>query len=179
VIPPAERERLLGVARSAVRAAADARLYDPAPEPPVDVQGVFVTLRRRQDHDLRGCIGSLRPATEGLPRLVADAARSAALRDPRFPQVRPGEVDALSLEISVLGPLAPIAPHEVEVGRHGLVLRARGRSGLLLPQVPAEHGLDRGGFLEALCRKAGVPPGTHAQPGAELLGFEAEVFGEG
>lgn len=178
MISEQERARLLAVARDAVRAATEGRLHEPAKEPAVDVQGVFVTLWRRRDHDLRGCVGSLRPADDGLARLVADAARSAALRDSRFTPVRADEVPGLRLEISLLGPLAPIAPEDVEIGRHGLVLRADGRGGLLLPQVPEEHGFDRDQFLEAICRKAGLPSGAWARPGAELLGFTAEVFAE-
>ena len=63
----------------------------------------------------------------------------------------------------------------------GLILVARGRHrGLLLPQVPAHHGLDVEGFIEALCRKAGLPRRRWVDdPAVSLLGFEAEVWAEG
>jgi uncharacterized protein len=178
VIDAGLRDRLLLVAREAIVACAAARLYEVPGDPGADVQGAFVTLRRRADHELRGCVGTLRPPTEGLARLVAETARAAALRDSRFSPVRPAEVSGLRVEISLLGPLEPIAAQSVEVGRHGLVLRAAGRSGLLLPQVAAEHGWAREDFLDALCRKAGVRGGTWREPGCELLAFTALVFGE-
>jgi AMMECR1 domain-containing protein len=51
------------------------------------------------------------------------------------------------------------------------------RRGLLLPQVPVEHGWDRNTFLEQTCHKAGLPLDAW-QHGATLEGFTAEVFGE-
>jgi uncharacterized protein (TIGR00296 family) len=78
----------------------------------------------------------------------------------------------------VLGDLRPVAPDEVEVGVHGLVIRSGGRSGLLLPQVAADRGWDRERFLDETCRKAGLASGTWRTPGCELLAFTATVFGE-
>jgi uncharacterized protein (TIGR00296 family) len=65
----------------------------------------------------------------------------------------------------------------VEVGRHGLVVSMGFRRGLLLPQVPVEHGWDRITFLQQTCRKAGLPPDAWTK-GASLQAFTAEVFGE-
>jgi AMMECR1 domain-containing protein len=52
-----------------------------------------------------------------------------------------------------------VRPEEVEVGRHGLLLRVAGRSGLLLPQVAVEHGWDREEFLAKTAWKAGLSCG--------------------
>ena len=52
-----------------------------------------------------------------------------------------------------------------------------GFRGLLLPQVPLEHGWDRITFLEQTCRKAGLPRDAW-QKGAKIEAFTAEVFGE-
>ena len=51
------------------------------------------------------------------------------------------EAPPLKIEISVLSPLRPIAPEEVVVGKHGLVVSQGSRRGLLLPQVPLEWEL--------------------------------------
>ena len=88
------------------------------------------------------------------------------------------ELPDLYVEISLLGALEPIAPEDVQLGVHGLVLRHRGRSGLLLPQVPVELDWDRQTFLDHTCVKAGLPAGSWNHPDAELLGFTATVFGE-
>jgi uncharacterized protein (TIGR00296 family) len=84
----------------------------------------------------------------------------------------------LEVSLSVLSPLFPIRPDAVEVGRQGLVVSLGGRRGLLLPQVPVEHGWDRETFLEQTCRKAGLPLDAWRR-GATIEAFTAEVFGDG
>ena len=138
--------------------------------------GVFVTLRRR-DGRLRGCIGAIR-MDRPLPEMLDHAARSAAIGDPRFKPVEPGELADLLIEVSLLHPFRPIRPEEIEIGKHGLIIHHRGRSGLLLPQVAAEYGWSREHFLDELCRKAGLPVGSWRSPDAELLGFEADIQAE-
>jgi len=145
------------------------------PESLLGPRGVFVTLTRRGE--LRGCTGYM-SGVRPLAQAVIDLAISSAARDSRFEPVAASELDELKIEISVLTPLAPIAAEEVEVGRHGLVVRLDGRSGLLLPQVPLDWGWDRTAFLEGTCRKAGLPRDAWQRPGVELLGFEAQIFEE-
>jgi uncharacterized protein (TIGR00296 family) len=82
------------------------------------------------------------------------------------------------IEISALGPLQPIRPEHVEVGTHGLLISYCGRRGVLLPQVPVEHGWDRETFLAHTCHKAGLPADTWRKAGVELRGFTATVFSE-
>jgi len=99
------------------------------------------------------------------------------MEDPRFPPVRAAELDMLQLEISVLSPMFTIAPEDVVVGKHGLLISHGGRRGLLLPQVAPEWGWDRETFLAQTCRKAGLPP-DQWRHGAKIEAFTAEVFGE-
>jgi AmmeMemoRadiSam system protein A len=125
---------------------------------------------------LRGCVGY---PTALLPlfRTVIETARAAAFDDPRFIPLTLAEVGDLGVSLSVLSPLKPISPEEVEVGRHGLLMTEGPRRGLLLPQVPVEHGWDRITFLEQTCRKAGLPLDAW-QTGATIEAFTAEVFGD-
>ena len=140
-------------------------------------RAIFVTLRQRGE--LRGCIGTLAPEGD-LSRSVPRFALKAAFEDPRFPPLSPEELAACRIEISVLtAPVAVGDPAEIEVGRDGLIIEARGRRGLLLPQVATEWGFDRDRFLEEVSRKAGLPPGAWRDPGATLWRFQAEVFEEG
>jgi uncharacterized protein (TIGR00296 family) len=83
----------------------------------------------------------------------------------------------LKVEISVLSPLRLIAPEDVVIGKHGLVVRLGSRRGLLLPQVPVEWEWDRETFLSQTCLKAGLSPDAWLH-GAELQAFTAEIFGE-
>lgn len=175
----AARTRLLEIARRAIAA----RLRgEPLPTEPVDdelrrLSGAFVTLRRREDGDLRGCIGYVE-ARYPLAEAVQRAATSAATEDYRFEPVGLQELDELCLDISVLEPPAPIRPEEVRIGTHGLIVERGRRRGLLLPQVPVEQGWDVTTFLDHTCLKAGLAPGSWRDPETRLLGFAATVFGE-
>jgi AmmeMemoRadiSam system protein A len=174
-----ELRELLGVARRAI----EARLLGrPSPDESKqgwrgEPRGAFVTLWTRQDRELRGCVGYVDPVYS-LVETVARAAVSAAVDDGRFPPVTGDELPDLSIDVSILSRLEPILPEDVVVGEHGLMLRHRGRSGLLLPQVPVEHGWDRETFLDHTCLKAGLQPGAWREPGARLLAFTAVVIAE-
>jgi len=134
----------------------------------------FVTLTK--NGRLRGCIGYTE-AVAPLFKVVQECAVAAATEDPRFPPVSSKELPSLRVEISVLTPMVPIRPEEVEVGRHGLMVTQGRMRGLLLPQVPVEWGWDRETFLDKTCVKAGLPPSAWRQ-GATLRAFTAEVFGD-
>jgi len=145
---------------------------DPALQRPC---GAFVTLKKRGE--LRGCIGSLQ-AAEPLVDTVIEMAGAAALRDPRFEPVRPEELPAIEVEVSVLTPLRRISDvSEIEVGRHGLYIVHGLNRGVLLPQVATEQGWNREQFLQHTCLKAGLPPDDW-QKGAQIFVFTAQVFGE-
>lgn len=175
------RRKLVEIAWSAIRSAVS---NEPMPEFKVtesellEHRGAFVTLKRRRDGSLRGCIGYPYPI-KPLWEAVRDAAISAALHDPRFPPVTRGELEELALEVSVLSPMEQVKDvSEIQVGRDGLVVRKGAFAGLLLPQVAVEYGWDRDEFLSHTCIKAGLPPEEWKKGGIEILRFEAEVFGE-
>jgi len=177
----ADRALLLQIARDAIAAhVADKSTIESAIRNPQSAMlsrpgGAFVTLHTRGD--LRGCIGHIEP-NEPLGRVVARCAVAASSTDPRFPPVTAAELDAIAIEISLLGPLEPIeGPHDIDVGRHGLVVERGWHRGLLLPQVATEWQWDADAFLAHTCEKAGLP-GDAWQKGATLWRFEAEVFGE-
>jgi AmmeMemoRadiSam system protein A len=171
-----ERRWLLRLARQSIRAAVTGqKLQAPAATPHLsEPRGAFTTLHSHGK--LRGCIGHIM-AVAPLDQTVREMARAAALEDPRFPPVTEAELASLKLEISVLSPMFEIAPKDVVVGRHGLMVTYGGQRGLLLPQVAPEWGWDRETFLAQTCRKAGLPPDVLAS-GAKLEAFTAEVFGE-
>jgi len=178
-LSPGARSRLCAIVARELRLAAEG-------EPPSDslpdlggelgrYRGVFVTYT--EHGALRGCIGTMRPVYP-LARAVAMMARSAALEDPRFPAISRSELGSVDMEISVLTPLQLLEdPLSVRLGTDGLLIVKNGRSGVLLPQVPAEAGWTTPEqFLEGLCQKAGLPAGAWRR-GATLFRFQAEVFG--
>ena len=173
---PSERELLLRLAHRSIEAAVEERELElpSLSEHLAECRGAFTTLHLQGK--LRGCIGYVFP-TGPLYRTVAETARAAALDDPRFHPVAADEAMLLKVEISVLSPLWPIAPEEIVIGKHGLVVSQGSRRGLLLPQVPVEWNWNAGTFLAQTCLKAGLAPDAWSY-GAELQAFTAEVFGE-
>ncbi|HEX4489170.1 MAG TPA: AmmeMemoRadiSam system protein A [Terriglobales bacterium] len=168
-----ERSLLLKLAHDAIASAlvkSEISLESPTPHL-AEARGTFATLYHRGN--LRGCVGHVFAASS-LYRAVAETAQAAAFQDPRFDPVTANELPGLEVSLSILSPLRPILAEEVEIGKHGLLISMAGRRGLLLPQVPVEHGWNRIQFLEQTCRKAGLP--SNAWQEAKLEAFTAEVF---
>ena len=176
--PHDDRQRLLTMARDAIAAHVAGAAAPPSVEligALADRAGAFVTIHSHGE--LRGCIGHV-DADEPVGRLIPRMAIAACSSDPRFPAVGERELTQIDLEISLLGPLEPIAsPEEIEIGRHGLVVELGWNRGLLLPQVATEWQWDRETFLAHTCHKAGLPRNAWSN-GAKVFRFEAEVFGE-
>ena len=125
---------------------------------------------------MRGCVGYVFPVTS-LYRTVAESARGAAFDDSRFSPVTREQAPELEVSLSILSPPQPIQPEEWRSAVTACWSSLGAHRGLLLPQVPVEHGWDRITFLEQTCRKAGLPPNAW-QTGAKLEAFTAEVFGD-
>ena len=135
----------------------------------------FVTLYSPGKR-LRGCIGRTEPESP-LLYAVRDMAIEAAIKDSRFPRVTAAELADLSIEISVLGPTAPITgPEEIRLGEDGVVVEHSGRRGLFLPEV-AQHFATKKEFLEELCeQKAGLPRSCWKDPATKFSVFQTLVF---
>ena len=174
-----EKRELLGIAREAIRLNLNSGSPRESPRFRGSLQeqkGAFVTIRI--DKQLRGCIGCL-DTTRPVAEVVTEVAPKAAVEDPRFPPLSVFELEQATIEISVLSPLQAIHTiDEIEVGIHGLVIELGPNRGLLLPQVAREHSWDKGTFLSAVSRKAGLHPSAWQDPEARLYVFTAEVFGE-
>ena len=139
--------------------------------------GAFVTLHKKGQ--LRGCIGHM-VATGPLYLTVRDMAIAAATGDPRFPAMRLTELDDVDIEISVLSPMRKVDdPNEIEMGKHGVMVKRGWKSGVYLPQVADETGWSRDQFMNSLCsQKAGIPADSWKTGEAEIYVYTAEVFGE-
>jgi AmmeMemoRadiSam system protein A len=157
---------------------------DPPPKPEdVDGEfeinrGAFVTLRK--NGRLRGCIGRPTPEQSAI-EAIREAAVEAATNDPRFPSINESELSTVTVEVSILTPPEEVTPVESEtitVGQDGLIVQRNERSGLLLPQVPADQSWDAETFLTQTCRKAGLEGDSWQQPDTTVLQFRAQVFEE-
>ncbi|MBI2218432.1 MAG: AmmeMemoRadiSam system radical SAM enzyme [Candidatus Rokubacteria bacterium] len=181
-----QQERAIHQAACAMVAAAAMRRPVRAPDPTFGgaaaeaVSGAFVSLKRRGR--LRGCCGVIGQATTVAAAVTRAAARTAT-EDVRLPAVSPTELGALDLEVWLLSEPEPMRARgeqrraHVVVGRHGLYARRGTMSGLLLPGVAVEHGLDAERFLEQVCVKANLPPTAWKQDDVEIGTFEGVVIG--
>lgn len=171
-----ERSLLLRAAHDSILAALERReiLSDAPTSHFAEPRGAFTSLYLHGN--LRGCVGYVLPVGS-VYRAVIETARAAAFEDTRFHPVTLEEAQHVQIELSILSVPQSISPEQVEVGRHGLLITAGFRRGLLLPQVAVEHNWDRVTFLEQTCRKAGLPCEAW-QTGATVEAFTAEVFGE-
>lgn len=137
--------------------------------------GAFVTLFVRGQ--LRGCIGFIQPLYP-LWETVRVASAKAATEDYRFPRIGSEELDDLAVQISVIGESRVMrSPDDIRIGRDGVIVDFRGRRGLLLPQVAEEWRFDAVEFLEATCRKAGVPKNSWRETDAQVELFTTETIG--
>lgn len=141
-------------------------------------RGMFVTLKK--DGELRGCIGLIEPISE-LGTGIIEMAKAAAFDDPRFSALTKEELKNITLEISVLTVPQKISnpKKEIELGKHGVIVRSGLHSGVFLPQVATETGWDLNEFMSELCtQKAGLAPNCWLDGSADVYTFEAQVFEE-
>lgn len=176
-----QKNELLRIARQTVEeyvkksaipefSAADEELNKPG--------GAFVTVRK--NGELRGCIGRILADGAPLWQVVRDMALAACSEDSRFPPVSAGELPEIKYEISVLSAPKRIGDwRQIQLGRHGVIVKRGFRSAVFLPQVADETGWSREEFLGELCaRKAGLPRESYKEKDAILEVFTAEVFGD-
>ena len=142
----------------------------------MEKRGAFVTLTK--NGKLRGCIGMIL-SEEPLAITIVEMAKSAALDDPRFPDVSVDELKDIKIEISALTPMQQIKDvNEIVVGKHGIYIKQGWHSGLLLPQVATDWGWNRTEFLAHTCNKAGLPAEAWEDSETEIYIFSAQIFSE-
>ncbi|MDI6806230.1 MAG: TIGR00296 family protein [Candidatus Aenigmarchaeota archaeon] len=175
-------------------------LYPGLEEP----RGVFCTLNRYPQKELRGCIGLPYP-DKPLKEAVISAAIDST-QDPRFSPLGKEELEAVTIELSILTKPELIEvqrPEEylekIEQGKNGLILQYKDgdsgalvTQGLFLPQVweQLQKQLPAGNsvltenkfkelFLAHLCYKANIfDSNAWRHQNAQLLKFQVQIFEE-
>jgi MEMO1 family protein len=183
VVGEEARKELIARAREGVKAAVEGKWRDgrPCENPELQVKaGCFVTLKNHGK--LRGCIGCFQ-SDKPLWKTVADIAGQSAVFDPRFitDRITPKEVSQLDVEISILSPLYRISRplEQIKLGRDGIVIRDKGRSGTFLPQVATETGWSLEEFLGHCSRdKAGLGWDGWKSPSAQIYTYTCTIVKE-
>jgi AmmeMemoRadiSam system protein A len=122
-----------------------------------DRAGVFVSLKVRGG--LRGCIGTFEPCERDIANEVIRNAISSATCDPRFSPVRPEELESLEYSVDVLtAPEQVNSVSDLDPKRYGVIVKAGGRRGLLLPDLEGVDTVEE--QVGIAMQKAGIPPGT-------------------
>lgn len=153
-----------------------------------DKYGAFVTLNMQgvSENSLRGCIGYIEP-TYSLYEVIHRISINSAIEDPRFPSVALEEMENILIELSILTPPKLIDINNPEdyynkivIGRDGLIAERGVRRGLLLPQVPVDHGRnwDVKTFLSHTCSKAWLDPDAWKDLATKIYSFQAILFEE-
>jgi len=129
--------------------------------------GVFVSLKK--NGQLRGCIGTITPATSCIADEIIRNAINSGTQDPRFPAVTEGELDSLVYSVDVLSDSEPISSmDELDVCRYGVIVSSGSRHGLLLPNL---DGVDTPKQQVGIAlQKAGIAPHeTHSMRRFEVV----------
>ncbi len=139
--------------------------------------GAFVTIHNKGK--LRGCIGLIE-SKQRLYETIIEMSIEASRNDPRFDAVSEDELKDMDIEISVLTkPERAGGLDDIELGKHGVIIKNGFVSGVFLPQVATEQGWTKQQLMENLCEgKAGLRKDAYKDPATQIYIFEAEVFGE-
>jgi len=121
-----------------------------------DKAGVFVSIHKHGQ--LRGCIGTFEPAESDVAHEIVSNAINSATGDPRFPPVRPDELDELDYSVDVLTrPECIDHAGQLDPKRYGVIVECGWRRGLLLPDLEGVDSVQR--QIAICCVKAGINPG--------------------
>ena len=128
----------------------------------------FVTINKKPDDQLRGCIGSLQ-AYRPLYKDIILNAQAAALRDPRFLPLSIEELGQIQIEVSILSEPQILfyddindLKSKINPFQDGVVLKLNGKQATYLPQV-WEQLPQFDDFFSSLCRKANLESHCLAQ----------------
>ena len=120
-----------------------------------DKAACFVSLHTN-DGELRGCIGTIQPVEDSLCEEIIRNAISACSHDPRFPKVKPHEINDLTLSVDVLSkPEKVKSIEELDEKKYGVIVSDNNfRRAVLLPDLEGIKNVEH--QLQIVTRKAGI-----------------------
>lgn len=117
-----------------------------------DKKGVFVSLKIAGE--LRGCIGTIEPATENVAHEILNNSLSAAFNDPRFSPLREKELYEIDISVDLLYPAQNCNFDDLDPKNYGVIVTSGRKKGLLLPDL---EGIDtKDEQVKIALKKAGI-----------------------
>jgi AmmeMemoRadiSam system protein A len=117
-------------------------------------RGVFVSLKKQGE--LRGCIGTILPATNSIAEEIIRNAIEAGVSDPRFYEVEKEELMDIDFSVDVLTEPEPSSKEELNPKEYGVIVKSKGKTGLLLPDLEEVNTIEE--QLSIALKKAGIKP---------------------
>ncbi|MDF2612341.1 MAG: hypothetical protein K0S71_127 [Clostridia bacterium] len=117
-------------------------------------RGVFVSLKKHGE--LRGCIGTIFPATGSIAEEIIRNAIEAGLHDPRFYEVEKEELLDIDFSVDVLTEPVSCIKEELDPKKYGVIVKNGGKTGLLLPDLEGVNTVEE--QISIALEKAGIKP---------------------
>jgi len=129
--------------------------------------GSFVSIHK--SGKLRGCIGTITPASDHLIDEIIYNSISACSKDPRFDAIGENELLDIDVKVDILFEKEPVTSKTMlDVHRFGVIVEKGGKRGLLLPNL---EGIDRvDEQISIAMQKAGID----SEEGMNMYRFEVE-----
>ena len=179
-LAPAEQKTLMSLAREAIRLAVSGGAPDASWKNQItgglkERCAVFVSIYK--ENALRGSMGYALPVLP-LWKAVGECAIYAAFRDPRFSPLTADELDAATLEITVVTAIEPVEQSaDLSSGARGIMLKRGFRQAAMLPHDLKTGAWSTSNALARLSRQIG--PIEEGDAERDMLKiFSAEVYRE-
>ncbi|GKU24899.1 AmmeMemoRadiSam system protein A [Clostridium folliculivorans] len=117
-------------------------------------RGVFVSLKKHGD--LRGCIGTIFPATDNVAKEIIRNAIEAGINDPRFYEVEDDELFDIDFSVDVLTEPEMANKEDLNPKEYGVIVRCMGKTGLLLPDLEGVNSVEE--QLSIALEKGNIDP---------------------
>lgn len=115
-------------------------------------RGVFVTLYK--DNNLRGCIGTISPATNSIFEEILRNSIQSGIYDPRFSPVEIDELKNIHFSVDILDYPEPSTVRDLDPKQYGIILTSGHKKGLLLPNLEGVDTIEE--QINITKQKAGI-----------------------
>lgn len=153
-------DHYVSLAQSAIKAYCESKkIITPPNDVPavmlIQKAGIFVSLHKKSDQSLRGCIGTFESTKNNIAEEIIENAIAAAFGDPRFEPLTIDELDNLDIKVDVLNKPEEVTDASLlDPEKYGLIVKNQsGKRGLLLPDIGISSVEEQ---IRICCEKGGI-----------------------